>query len=47
MKWLRQHILTAIGAHSDRGGDGYNKGVAVAARWADMALDDVLMQARQ
>jgi hypothetical protein len=42
MKWLRQHILTAIGAHRDHGGDGCNRDIAVAARWAEMALDDGL-----
>ena len=54
MKWLRQRILTAIGAHRDHGGDGCNRDIAVAARWAEMALDDGLsccrdsqMQARQ
>jgi hypothetical protein len=46
MKWLRLHILTAIGAHPDHGGDGYNRDIAVAARWADTALDDVLSRCR-
>jgi hypothetical protein len=32
MKWLCQHILTAVGAHPDQGGDAYNRDIAVAAR---------------
>jgi hypothetical protein len=42
MKWFRQHVLTVITAYPDYGGGGYNRDIAMAARCADITLDDVL-----